>query len=306
MGDQLAEIEERDVDPARHARTLNADPSRLCRSCRGSSRGGQGRQHRCACARRGGLRAGLIALLARARGWPRAVVVLIDHAHRQPARASGRRRPAGIAWAVAELRDGSWRAGAIELAPGACRAALGIALAVQRGCRWRGPGGPLHRVVQAPPSPHYLSSADLTSPGRRHAAATSRPPIWSATYTPVASRYEIPGACWPRSNTSRAATSTRPPVPRRRPSARSRAGTDGQARSGQRARTGARCAAAAQPSAELVLDAKRARRRRRDAEFGAGRLPTSLSGTGVSAQTVLTLAQAIDSVPSPARRAPDA
>ena len=198
----------------------------------------------------------------------------LHRARRQPGRASPR-RPAGISVGCCRATRGVMSALAqIGLAPGARRPARGIALAV----RARLPRAPPRRtaptaVVQAAPAPHYLSSADLTSladgTSGYQPACLSRSRLQS---TVGAALRHSRGACSPRSNTSRAATSTRPPAPRPRPSDRSASQVQTAGRVAVNARVLAHAAAAAaQPSAELVLDAKRLAAGWRDAEFGAGR-----------------------------------
>ena len=148
--------------------------------------------------------------------------------------------------------------------------------------------------MQAAPAPHVLSASDLTSLADRTSGYQPAAYLVRA-YSTVAAHYGIPWRLLAAIeyiqggyvNATAGATSGA------ERSLTSQVETSGRVAVNARLLAHA-AAAAAQPSSELVLDAKRL------VAEGARHSPaqavtTFMSGTGVSSQTVLTLAQAIDS-----------
>src|SRR5579875_2704871 len=241
-----------------------------------------------------GLRAGLIALIA-ALGLAAVALVIIGQTHRQPSRAAAsvaaRHRLGGLLPNYAAA-DGALVRSGLRMALGglrsSSRAVSGAAAAAAA------EADQSTAVVQAAPVPHYLSSADLTSladgtSGYEPAGYLVR------AYTTVAARYGIP---W---RLLAAIEYIRGDYVNATAGASSQ---EARALTAQIATTGRvavnahllahAAAAAVQPSSELVLDAKRLAAD--GAADNTAQAATSfMSGTGVSAQTVLTFAQSIDS-----------
>ncbi len=242
----------------------------------------------------GGLRAGLVAVLA-AVAVAAAIFVLLDRAHRGPARASasvaveehlGGLLPSYAASDSVMARSGSRMAlaGLRTASHSLSSAAAAGAAAADRSTA----------VVQAAPAPHDLSASDLTSLADRTSGYQPAAYLVRA-YSTVAAHYGIPWRLLAAIeyiqggyvNATAGATSG------------AERSLTSQVESSGRVAVNARvlahaAAAAAQPSSQLVLDAKRL------AADGATHSSAQaaaafMSGTGVSAQTVLTLAQAIDS-----------
>ena len=238
-----------------------------------------------------GVVAGLLALIAAAAAVA-ALFVVMHGAQRQPAKApAARGHLGGLAPSLAS-REGALSVTGTRLALSGLHAVSGtLASAAAAGA---GAADQSTAVTHAPPAPHYLSSTDLTDLADHD--STYQPASYLVhDYQSVAAHYRIPWRVlaaveYIKGGYVNAAAGDSAGAERA-------LGTEIQA-TGHVAvnahQLAGATAAAAQPSAGLALDAKRLA-----ADGGALGSPaqavgTFMSGTGVAAQAVLTLAGAIN------------
>lgn len=239
----------------------------------------------------GTLRAGLFALLA-ALAVAAAVFVLTHGSRHQPARSAAVRGQLGGLSPRFAGRDGDMALTGSRLALSGLRtasralvsASAAAAAAVDRSTA----------AVRLAPDPHYLSSTELTELADR--TSGYQPAAYLVRdYQSVAAHYRIPWRVLAAIEyiDGDYVTATAGDSARAERTLGAAIQATGRLAVGEHLLAGA-AASASQPSAELVSDAKRL------AADGAGETPpqavtTFMSGTGVSTQTVLTLAAAIDS-----------
>ncbi len=239
----------------------------------------------------GGLRAALVALLA-AVAVGAAAFVLTHGSRHQPARGAAARGHLGGLSPRFTSRDGALALTGSRLALTGLRAASrSLASAAAAGAA---AADQSTAAVRAAPAPHYLSSAALTDLADR--ASGYQPASYLVRdYQSVAAHYQIPWRVLAAVEYIKGgyvnATAGDSAKAERALGAEVQASGHLAVNAHLLARA---TAAAAQPSAGLALDAKRLAADGAANGSPAQAVNTFMSGTGVAAQSVLTLAQAID------------